>query len=224
MCILCRQVSDLSLGICQHCLDLLPILQHSCRKCAAPLGESKTCGYCSETAVSFDATHALFLYQPPITKLIWQLKFNHALIHAKLFGDLLTQKILKEYANQSLPGLIVPVPLHKYRLKDRGFNQALEIARPVAKKLKIPLDLSPKRCKSTMPQATLAAKDRTANVKNAFKLKRNYKNMHIAVIDDVITTGSTIQEFCHELKKAGAKRIDVWCCARPVFISANPVR
>lgn len=211
-------MSDLPLGLCQHCLNLLPILQHSCPKCASPLTENELCEHCSKNIIAFDATYALFLYQPPITKLIWQLKFNHALTHAQLFGDLLIQKIQKSYLDCSLPQLIIPVPLHKNRLKERGFNQALEIARPIARKLKIPIDLTPKRSKHTLAQATLAAKDREQNVKNAFLLERKYDDMHIIVIDDVITTGSTIREFCYELKQVGAKRIDVWCCARPVYI------
>lgn len=132
-------------------------------------------------------------------------------------GELLAEMITTTwYKNKPLPSTIIPVPLHPKRFKERGFNQALELARPISTLLKIPIDaLSCQRIKHTAAQATLSGVERQKNVKNSFKISKQLTAQHIAIIDDVITTGHTIREFCHTLKHHGAKIIDVWCCARP---------
>ena len=152
--------------------------------------------------------------------MILKLKFNHALLHAHILGHLLAKKIRVEwYINKPLPNRIIPVPLHPIRLKERGFNQAVEIARPIAKHLKLPLNYHiGQRMKHTTAQAVLPARQRQKNMKNAFVVTHDLSNQHIAIIDDVITTGRTIREFASALKSAGAQRIDVWCCARPSII------
>jgi len=147
---------------------------------------------------------------------VMQLKFNHLLMNGRILGELLAENIeQKWYLQQPLPTRIIPIPLHSSRLKDRGFNQALEIARPIAQRLNIQIDqTSCQRQKFTVAQATLPATERQANIKNAFQMKGDFSGQHIAVLDDVITTGFTVSEFCRMLKKHGARRIDVWCCAR----------
>jgi ComF family protein len=111
--------------------------------------------------------------------------------------------------------LIVPVPLHKTRYRERGFNQAIEIARTVAKEMQIPLDLtSCRRNRDTPHQTQLPAKKRRKNLKNAFSIIKPIHARHIAILDDVMTTGSTTHELAYALKKAGASRVDVWVCAR----------
>lgn len=222
MCVLCGYPAHHSSNICIPCQQELPILSHACRRCAQFLHATESldliCGACLKGPTPFDFTHALFPYQPPIMQLIIQLKFQHQLSHAKAFGELLTQKIQQEwYRNRPLPDLIIPVPLHPMRLKERGFNQALEIARPIAKTLVIPIDIhGVKRIKHTAAHSGLSsAADRKLNIENAFAATYcNFSDLSIAVIDDVITTGHTIREFCRVLKQHGAKRIDVWCCAR----------
>lgn len=219
VCILCKNITQESYDLCVPCSKHLPILKHNCIVCANILPKTcntPLCAHCLQKKPPFDRTHGLFLYQPPIPKLILDLKFHHALTHARLFGELLAEKIRQEwYREQSLPHAIIPIPLHTERLKERGFNQALEIARPIAKALKIPFILNNiLRIKSTTPQATLHASERKNNVKNAFIINQSFKNQHIAVVDDVITTGSTIHEFCRVLKKQGVGQISVWCCAR----------
>jgi len=128
-----------------------------------------------------------------------------------------SQKKIRDewYPKKSLPTAILPIPLHATRLKERGFNQAVEIARPIAKAFHLPL-LTDQiiRMKSTPPQATLPAAKRKQNIKNAFLIKQSLHHQHIAVVDDVITTGNTVYEFCRVLKKQGVERISVWCCAR----------
>lgn len=119
------------------------------------------------------------------------------------------------YADQPLPDLIIPIPLHSQRLHERGFNQALEIARPIAKNLAIPIDYQGiKRIKHTLAQSGLSAKARKQNISQAFAAFRDYSGLSIAVIDDVVTTSHTMMEFCRVLKNQGAAHITVWCCAR----------
>jgi ComF family protein len=116
------------------------------------------------------------------------------------------------------PEWIIPVPLHAERLRERGYNQALEIARPIAKKLQIPLQTRYcTRILPTLAQASMTAEERRRNMKNAFAVEELFQARHVAIVDDVLTTGSTVSEFARMLKKSGVARVDVWCCARTVL-------
>lgn len=219
-CLLCGdEASEQQQDLCGACFHELPILSQACVRCAAPLFFSKNdgiCGDCLKDPPHFEVVHTLFFYQAPMTNLILQLKFNHALTHARLFGEWLTKKIQHTwYLDQPLPDCIIPVPLHPKRLRERGFNQALEIARPIAKTLQLPLFSDTcQRIKYTEAQATLLSKRRKKNVRGAFHSETDFTGQHIALVDDVMTTGYTIRELSRVLKKQGARRIDVWCCAR----------
>ena len=117
-----------------------------------------------------------------------------------------------------LPDILLPVPLHANRLRQRGYNQALELARPIAAELKLPLDIdSCRRMKATAEQVGLSAKSRRSNIKGAFEVKDSFEDKRVAVIDDVMTTGSTVHELSQQLINAGAKQVDVWVCARAVL-------
>jgi ComF family protein len=181
----------------------------------APSAELR-CGGCLGRPPAFDATYALFAYLPPITKLIMELKFHHKLVNAEILGQLMADTLKNRwYYNKTLPDVIIPVPLHAKRLQERGFNQALEIARPISNLLQIPLDtLSCKRTRHTTAQARLVAEERHQNVKDAFIITQDFTGQTIALLDDVITTGQTVTELSKTLKKAGAKRIDIWAVAR----------
>ena len=115
----------------------------------------------------------------------------------------------------ALPDVLVPVPLHARRLRQRGYNQALELARPVAKHLDIELDVnSCLRHKATAEQMGLPAKKRASNLKGAFAVVKSFEDKHVAIIDDVMTTGSTVHELTQQLINSGARQVDVWVCAR----------
>ena len=217
-CILCKGLSKRTQDLCELCYHDLPVLDYACPQCANPLTETHLCGQCLAQEPPFSHTYALFRYQEPISRMILNLKFQEALVNARILGELLTEKIINTwYRDKSLPKIIIPVPLHSVRLQQRGFNQALEIARPIARTLQIPLDVSScRRSLATDPQATLHPSERKQNIKNAFQLLKPIPYQHIAVIDDVITTGHTINEFCRMLKKSGVRQIDVWCCARAI--------
>lgn len=214
-CILCGERS--TTHFCHHCQQDLPILSHHCPKCAEILPFSAdACGRCLTNPPPFDLTYALFPYEKPIINLIIALKFQHKLQYANVLAHCLITKIQQAwYKNQPLPDIIIPVPLHPLRLRERGFNQALEIAKPLGKALKLPIDINGlTRIKHTSAQSHLSAKARLLNVKNAFIASSDYTGLTIALFDDVVTTGHTVNACSDALKMNGAKSVHVWCCAR----------
>jgi ComF family protein len=161
----------------------------------------------------YDSCYAMFYYVPPIDYLITACKFRHKLNYTKLLGLLLAKFLTARLTD--LPELIIPVPLHKQRLAERGYNQALEIARPISHALHIPLDYSCcRRTRATQAQTELTLQARHKNVKNAFAIQREITAKRIAIVDDVMTTGSTVAELAKALKCYGVQHIQVWCCAR----------
>lgn len=212
-CILCDLLSDNGNQICAACHTTLPLYHAGCYQCGLPINSGAHCGSCIANPPTFDRTIALFAYQSPITELMTRYKFQGHLSTAKLFANewinyLLIKKI-------TLPELIIPVPLHYLRLKERGFNQALEIAKPISHYFKIPIDTrSCIRLKNTEAQSHLSAEKRKVNVKNAFALSQALTAKHIAILDDVMTTGSTVREISMLLKKVGVEQIDIYCCTR----------
>lgn len=232
-CALCNQPSDRRQDLCYACLQDLPIIAQSCQRCAnkipftPPAGPTDKkgliCGSCLKGPPPFSASHALFAYEPPITSLILGLKFKHQLAYARILGELMAEKIGSEwYHNKPLPDLIIPVPLYQQRLQERGFNQALELARPIARAFHLKVDSnSVQRIKNTLAQMNLPAQKRKTNIKNAFAIDRPLIGKTIAILDDVMTTGSTVAELSHVLLQKGATRVDVWCCARAMILSPD---
>ncbi|MFO1431325.1 MAG: ComF family protein [Candidatus Competibacteraceae bacterium] len=165
----------------------------------------------------YDRTFAPLLYKFPVDSLIKSLKFGHQfgrqLAIARLLGEWLGAALQQRQSEP--PQGIIPVPLHPSRLRERGFNQSLELARPVARCLEVPLLLSQvRRTRRTQPQARLDAAARRSNVRDAFSIHRPIQFGHVAILDDVITTGSTVAEIAGILRKAGVKEIEVWAVAR----------
>ncbi|MDP3589058.1 MAG: ComF family protein [Methylobacter sp.] len=215
-CILCGNPGHNSRDICHSCYTQLPRNNLCCYRCAEILETPATapvlCGRCLSRHPAFDETVAPFIHQGAIRHLIGSLKFGANYKNARLLGMLLADH-LKQTAER--PDLIIPVPLHKARYRERGFNQAIEIARTVAKEMQIPLDLtSCKRHRDTPHQTQIPAKKRQKNLKNAFSIIKPIHARHIAILDDVMTTGTTAHELAYILKKAGASRVDAWVCAR----------
>jgi len=215
-CILCEKSGVNSQDICLPCFNDLQKNIHCCYRCAeifeTPNTTPQLCGSCISTPPSFDETYAPFIHQGIIRYLIASLKFNRQYKNARLLGYLLANYLEK---TAERPELIIPIPLHKQRYKERGFNQSIEIAKTVSKTLNIPLDIkSCIRQRNTPHQIDLPAKQRHQNIKNAFLVNHPIKANHIAILDDVITTGSTANELAKMLKKAGVARVDVWGCAR----------
>ncbi len=143
------------------------------------------------------------------------LKFRKDIRLARLLGGLMAQELLAQFVAPPGMDVIVPVPLHPARLRERGFNQALELARPLARQLCVPLDSRcAERVRATAPQSALPAKQRRRNIKGAFRVTAAVKGCRVAVVDDVMTTGHTVSEFAATLRRAGAVSVTVWVCAR----------
>ncbi len=218
-CVLCGENLNSALDLCGACESELPWLTTVCSCCAQPLpredSTKRICGACLQTPPFFTKTVAMFSYQEPIKKLIAGVKFQKKLVYARLLGELFVKQLSTVYQQENLPECLIPVPLHPSRLRERGYNQALEIARPIAKGLGMRLDFhSCERVSATRAQAELPAAERYANIKKAFAIKSSFQFEHVAVLDDVVTTGHTVNELSRILSLAGVKRVDIWCCAR----------
>jgi len=214
-CVLCDARGHDDLDLCAACADELPRLGLACARCALPVTspDVTVCGACQKKPPAFDAATALFQYQPPVNHLILQLKFHGRLSHARLLGQLLARHL--SASSGVPPECIVPVPLHSRRIRERGFNQALELARHVARRLHVPVDLKcARRIRHTDPQMELPAKARRGNIRGAFKIAAGFKARHVAILDDVVTTGATVDELARSLRRAGVERIEVWSIAR----------
>lgn len=215
-CLLCGNTGHGNRDLCHSCYRHLPRNTRCCYQCAElleiPSAAPRLCGRCLNRRPAFDETYAPFIYQGAIRHLITTLKFRADYKNARLLGQLLAEH-LRQTAEK--PELILPVPLHPSRYRQRGFNQTIEIARTVARELHIPLDLnSCHRHRDTPHQSDLDAGKRRKNLKNAFTVVKPIDAKHIAILDDVMTTGSTAHELAATLKKAGLDRVDVWVCAR----------
>ena len=219
-CAWCRLPIRSKQRLCQPCIASLPYLQHVCYQCANPLLASTAnlalCGHCIKHPPYFTRTIASCEYQMPITDWIHQTKFQHNLFYGAVLSELLLEKIKSTYTtDMRLPECIIPVPLHPSRLRQRGFNQALELAKPLARTLKLPLHrFAVQRQRATQPQPGLTAKQRQRNVNNAFQCRHKLPYRHVALLDDVMTTASTLNAVAHCLRDQGIRQIDVWCCAR----------
>ena len=215
-CILCGNPGQDSRDICSACYYTLPTNRSCCYQCGEPFDINQStlllCGKCQKQRPAFDATHAPFLYQDVIRHLISNLKFNNNYKNARLLGTLLAEK-LRNHAQ--MPEIIIPVPLHNVRYRQRGFNQSIEIAKTVANELQVRLDLySCKRLRNTDHQTGLTAAQRRKNLSNAFSVVNPLSINHAAILDDVMTTGTTVNELAKTLKRAGVSKVDIWACGR----------
>lgn len=215
-CCLCGRDSR-PYAICSACLRDLPrFSSNSCHQCGRPLSSpgpaAVSCGQCQRRPPGYDRVIAGFAYAEPVSQLVGQLKFQGRIQLARLLGELLAERVGRA---DSSAEAIVPVPLHPQRLRERGFNQALEIARPLSRAHKLPiLRDAIYRNRHTQPQSAQAAERRRHNVRGAFSLKRVPPYRSVAIADDVMTSGHTVNEIAQLLRRAGVERIEVWCVAR----------
>lgn len=215
-CALCG--ADARRAICGDCrARFLAPRGGRCARCGLSVTTGhETCAACLRSSPSFDATLAACDYAPPFDRLVLALKFGNRLELAPLLGDMLAEAA-DVLAEQDRPVLLLPVPLGARRLSERGFNQALEIARPLARALDIPLaGRLLLRTRETDPQSLLHPDERHANVANAFALKAkpDLQGIHIGVVDDVMTTGETLNAIASLLKRHGAARVTNFVFAR----------
>ncbi len=223
-CVLCGEAVSNTISLCNDCRDDFPKLENACHQCGLPLESANehdvVCGQCFKHPTAVDYTLCLYHYQIPLDYLITELKYNQKLSHAAILAALFLARLSKE-PTKSLPEVILPVPLHKNRLIKRGFNQSIEIARPIAKQLSIPIGLDlVRRKRQTRTQTDLTALERKKNIRGCFEVTKQ-ENLsvydHIVIIDDVVTTGSTANELATLLKKSGVKKVGVWSVARAII-------
>jgi ComF family protein len=185
-------------------------VQPWCPICALPSSHGVICGSCQKDPPHFDSTAPLFAYVFPVDRLVQELKYRSSLpLAAYLAAEFLT------HLESAGIDCIVPMPLHPSRLKQRGFNQAQELARPLARQLGLPLLASAcTRCLDSAPQASLPWRARQRNVRGAFACSVDLTGRSVAVVDDVMTTGATLNELARTLKLHGARRVTNWIAAR----------
>jgi len=216
-----RDKYSTGIDICTACEQDLIQDSQVCYQCAIPLpasvaGEKLHCGDCLRSTPSFTHTQASYVYRWPMDRLIQSFKFQGDLAIGRVLSALM-QKQIEAAATEIMPGTIMPIPLHHSRLQQRGFNQSALLAADLAKGLGIPLlENSLLRNKAATPQSELDAKSRKTNIRGVFSLHPQTSNLpnHIALVDDVMTTGSTLSEAAGVLLAGGVKRVDCWVIAR----------
>ena len=210
-CLLCG-AAVANQDLCQACLEHLPYLAPACCKvCAVPLSQGEICGACLSEPPAFDRTYAAFSYSFPVDALIQALKYRGNFAVTPLLAN-----ALEPIARSASPvDCLIPVPLSAARLRERGFNQALEIARPVARATGVALLATGcSRVLDCAPQAGLPWKERVKNIRGAFACEADLSGKKVALIDDVMTTGATLNELAKVVRKKGADEISVWVVAR----------
>jgi ComF family protein len=211
-CILCLSPATGPVDLCRACIDLLPEQGPACERCASPLPVGQRCGACVTRPPPFSRARVPFLYAYPLDALIKAAKFSNRLDYLSHLGRIMADRLRDAVPP---PECLVPVPLHWRRLVTRGYNQALELARPLGRELGVPLETGVcRRSRYTEPQTGLSARDRARNVRSAFRVARALPYRHVALVDDVLTTGSTARELARVLLSTGAASVEVWALAR----------
>jgi len=211
-CLVCRERGANGRDLCATCTEQLPWNRIACVRCGLPMPAPGECGECLRQPPALAHTRAVFAYGFPLDRLVPRFKFHHDLAAGRLLADLMAGAL----ADAPRPEAVVPVPLHVRRLRQRGYDQALELAHPLAAALALPLrpDLL-RRVRATRPQSELDAGRRRRNVARAFAARKDAPLPgHVALVDDVMTTGATLQAAAQALLGAGVRRVDAWVCAR----------
>jgi ComF family protein len=223
-CLVCDAPGIDGMDLCAGCAAALPWNRSACLCCAIPLPASAgslVCGPClrreaakahRQQRAPLGEVRAAFVYAAPMDQLLPRFKFHRDLAA----GALLSQLMAAAFRTAPRPQALVPVPLHRSRLRRRGYDQALELARPLAQVLEVPLrhDLL-RRVRPTAPQSELDAAARRRNLRGAFAVAEDTTlPAHVALVDDVMTTGATLHAAATALSMAGVERIDAWICAR----------
>lgn len=221
-CLVCREPGAAGRDLCAACAAALPWNRHACRLCALPLPSvpapgdaaraAPVCGACLRRPSPTAAVHAAFVYAFPVDRLLPRFKFHQDLAA----GRLLVQHMATAFAALPRPDALLPIPLHRSRLRARGYDQALELARPLGRMLGLPvIDGAVQRRRATAPQSRLDARQRQYNLRGAFaRVAGVALPAHVALVDDVMTTGATLHAAATVLRRAGVARVEAWVCAR----------
>lgn len=215
-CILCGGGGDVGIDLCRDCAADLPRNETACVVCAEPLsgaGTPQVCGSCLCDPPPFSRSFVPFRYAYPLDHLVHGLKFRNELACGRVLGQVFARCLLAR--GEPLPDAIVPVPLAPRRYWQRGYNQASELALAIrrATGIAVTSDVAIRQ-RETAEQAGLDRKARRRNVRGAFAAVAPLRARHVAILDDVVTTGSTVRELAEVLRQAGAEQVAVWAIAR----------
>lgn len=215
-CLVCGEPGALARDLCITCHASLPWQGPACPRCAlpipGPIPKGTPCAACMATPPPLDCVHAAFDYAFPVDRLLPRLKFHGDFAS----GRVLAQCMVDVLATAERPAALLPLPLHRARLRQRGYDQALELARPLARALQLPLLTGTlRRSRVTSAQSRLDAQARQRNLRGAFTVIPGcLLPNHVALVDDVMTTGATLHAAARALRAAGVQRVDAWVCAR----------
>lgn len=199
--------------LCAACTTSLPWNDSACVHCARPLPVTSRCSQCLERSPAFAAAWTAFRLDTPVQQSIHALKYRADFAQARLLGELMAHRLALRAA--PMPQRLLPVPLHPLRLARRGYNQALEIARVLGARLDIAVDVrAAERRRATEDQIGQSATARRRNMRGAFAVRADLSGLHVALVDDVMTTGATLDALARACRAAGAARIEAWAAAR----------
>jgi len=212
-CHLCNHYHKTNTALCEQCKAYLMPLEYACEQCAHPLPNHTygLCGQCIKYQPVFDKVVAPYAFEEPLRSLVHAYKYKQALHLQAFMVELMLSKPPSDlYQTQCL----IPMPIHKNRLKKRGFNQASLLAKGLSKHTKIPYKNNlASKIKDTPSQAELNQQERRRNLRDVFVVE-DTDDKHVTIIDDLLTTGSSANELAKTLKKQGVNTVTVWCCAR----------
>lgn len=204
---------DEQAGYCRECASGLPRHARQCRICGVPFSGDAICGGCQRCPPPVDRTVAPFKYSSPLSDAVHQLKYHRRIACGRDLGSLLARELAS--CLDEFPEVLLPVPLHWRRRFQRGFNQSLEIARPVSEALSVPVDARlVRRRLRTSPQVGLMPEQRRRNLRGAFEVRSGPVPPSVGIIDDVVTSGATTSEMAEALRRAGVERVLVYAVIR----------
>lgn len=217
-CRLCLHTSQNNTALCDHCFNDFHLNTHACQTCAIPIPEGQLqCGSCQQSSSTLTSCTAPFIYEGGIKHLLHELKFKRQLALSKLLANLLCQHLqANDLLCKHAVTHLLPVPSHHKRLRHRGFNQAQELCKALSAQLDLPiLSNYVEKARDTAPQTELSAGQRANNLKQAFRLKKPLpENANIVIVDDIITTGTTVKEMHSCLRMHSQQLIHAWAIAR----------
>lgn len=197
-------------GICGKCrAETAFIGEPICKKCGKPIRneQEEFCYDCTVKKHIFEEGRSLWVHRSPVSEAVYALKYQNRRIYGNIFGKEMAEHFENYLMNHKIT-LIVPIPLHKRRKRIRGYNQAEILARVISEQVRIPMDSDLLvRVKNTRPQKKLSGKERRKNICGAFAVRQKLTGQKIVLIDDIYTTGSTLDEAAEMLLKAGAEKV-----------------
>ncbi len=212
-CLLCDDQMESMHGLCDGCLQGLPWNTSACRRCALPLMVGHLCGACQTRLGAYDEVVAPVIYREPVDRIVCELKYSARLAWARTAAGLIVDTI--RYRDEPLPDLLVPVPMTLRAVRRRGFQPSTTIARLIGKRLTLRTHESiVGKHRETKRQSTLTHRERESNISGVFEVRQQSAGRKIVLVDDVVTTGSTVAELARILKKTGTAQVRVWAFAR----------